>query len=97
MVVVGSGAGGATVAATLAETGRRVILLEEGPWYHSREYGARFASMTGEIMRGGGATVIMGRSPIAYLEGRVVGGSTVLNGGMCWRTPEEVLEHWVDR
>ncbi|MEE2644963.1 MAG: FAD-dependent oxidoreductase, partial [Myxococcota bacterium] len=95
VVVVGSGAGGATAAATLAEAGRRVLLLEEGPWYRTRDYGPHFASMTGEITRNGGATVIMGRSPIAYLEGRVVGGSTVLNGGMCWRTPEEVLDRWV--
>jgi choline dehydrogenase-like flavoprotein len=36
----------------------------------------------------------MGRSPIAYLEGKVVGGSTVLNGGMCWRTPEDILHTW---
>ena len=33
--VVGAGAGGAVVAAELAEGGARVILLESGPW-HSR-------------------------------------------------------------
>ena len=49
-----------------------------------------------KLMRGGGSTVIMGRSPITYFEGRCVGGSTVINGGMCWRTPERVLEEWRD-
>ena len=29
-----------------------------------------------------------------YQEGRVVGGSTVINGGMSWRTPERILEEW---
>lgn len=97
VLVIGSGAGGATVAAIIAESGRDVLLLEEGLSYQSQEYSANFTGMTSEIMRHGGATVIMGRSPIAYLEGRVLGGSTVLNGGMCWRTPEEVLSSWVDR
>ena len=97
VVVVGSGAGGATAAATLAEEGKRVLLLEEGLSYSHREYHANFSGMTSEIMRHGGATVIMGRGPIPYLEGRVLGGSTVLNGGMCWRTPERVLEEWVAR
>ena len=95
VVVVGSGAGGACVAATVAEAGRSVLLLEEGSPYGRAEYGPSFSQMTAEIMRGGGATVIMGRSPIPYLEGKVLGGSTVLNGGMCWRTPTPVLEEWV--
>ena len=94
VVVIGSGAGGATVAATAAESGQQVLILEEGAAYTHNEYSANFSGMTAEIMRNGGATVIMGRSPITYLEGKVVGGSTVLNGGMCWRTPDEVLDQW---
>ena len=97
VIVIGSGAGGATVAATIAESGKQVILLEEGPGYQAHEYSGNFSGMTSEIMRNGGATVIMGRGPIAYLEGRVLGGSTVLNGGMCWRTPEAVLNAWESR
>ena len=38
----------------------------------------------------------MGRSPVTYFEGRCVGGTTVINGGMCWRTPDEVLNHWTE-
>ena len=93
-LVVGSGAGGATIACILAEAGKKVMLVEEGGAYQREDYHAHFSGMTSEIMRHGGATVIMGRSPIAYLEGKVVGGSTVLNGGMCWRTPEDVLDIW---
>jgi choline dehydrogenase-like flavoprotein len=96
-VIVGSGAGGATVATTLAQAGMRVILVEEGLYYSAEDFGADFSAMTSQIMRNAGATVILGRSPIAYLEGKVVGGSTVLNGGMCWRTPDEVLDNWVNQ
>ena len=97
VVVVGSGAGGACVAATCAEAGKRVLLIEEGLRYSREGYSSNFSAATAEITRGGGSTVIMGRGPIPYLEGKVFGGTTVLNGGMCWRTPEEVLDEWVGR
>jgi choline dehydrogenase-like flavoprotein len=96
VVVVGSGAGGATAAATLAEAGLDVLCLEEGGYHPTAEYSADIPQMIGKILRNGGATAIMGRSPVPYLEGRCVGGSTVVNGGMCWRTPERVLDTWVN-
>lgn len=95
VVVVGSGAGGAAAACTLAEAGLEVIILEEGPWYTTEEYSADIPEMLSKLMRGGGATALLGRSPVPYLEGRCVGGTTVVNGGMCWRTPEKVLDEWV--
>ena len=95
VVVVGSGAGGATAAAVLAEAGLNVICLEEGAFHRTSDYSADIPEMFGRVMRNGGATAIMGRAPIPYLEGRCVGGSTVINGGMCWRTPEAVLDRWV--
>jgi len=94
VVVVGTGAGGAAAAATLAESGLDVLCLEEGGYHPTAEYSADIAQMLGRILRNGGATAIMGRAPVPYLEGRCVGGSTVVNGGMCWRTPERVLDVW---
>jgi choline dehydrogenase-like flavoprotein len=38
--------------------------------------------------------MIFGKPPIIFAEGRCVGGSTVINGGMSWRTPEDVLTRW---
>src|SRR5262249_43024037 len=38
--------------------------------------------------------MILGNPPIIFAEGRCVGGSTVINGGMAWRTPESVLARW---
>ncbi len=38
VVVVGSGAGGGTIAAALARGGMRVLVLEKGPWYSERDF-----------------------------------------------------------
>ena len=36
----------------------------------------------------------LGKPPVLFSEGRCVGGSTVVNGGMSWRTPAKVLQRW---
>ena len=53
VVVVGSGAGGSTVAATLAESGLDVIVLEEGGHYETAEYSPHVPEMMGKFMCGG--------------------------------------------
>ena len=100
VVVVGSGSGGAVIAAQLAEAGRRVIVLEEGPYYAPHEY-ARFTPM--ESLRrqwreaGLLAAFGVGDTPIVSLAvGRCVGGSSVLTGGVCFRIPSEVHDVWVN-
>jgi choline dehydrogenase-like flavoprotein len=39
----------------------------------------------------------IGRPSVLYAEGRCVGGSTVVNGGMSWRTPAPVLQRWAEQ
>jgi choline dehydrogenase-like flavoprotein len=94
VVVVGSGAGGSTVAAELAEAGFDVIVVEEGSYYSTRDFTADTSAMVRQLYRDGGATIAVGSPPVMYQEGRAVGGSTVINGGMSWRTPERVLDRW---
>jgi choline dehydrogenase-like flavoprotein len=94
VVVVGSGAGGATIAAELAEAGFEVVVLEDGSYYQTRDFTADTSAMTRKLYRGGGATMAIGTPPVLYQEGRAVGGSTVINGGMSWRTPDKVLARW---
>ncbi len=94
VVVVGSGAGGAPVAAELAEAGFDVIVLEEGSYYQTRDFTADTSAMVRQLYRDGGATMAIGNPPILFQEGRAVGGSTVINGGMSWRTPEDILAKW---
>src|SRR5215470_6333375 len=93
-VVVGSGAGGAVAAAELAEGGLDVVILEEGGYHATDEFVPEATTMTRKLYRDGGASVALGNPPVFFAEGRCVGGSTVINGGMSWRTPEKVLERW---
>ncbi len=98
VVVVGSGAGGAVVAAELAEAGQRVIVLEEGPHVPSAEIQAmRPSQHLRRVWRDGGMTVAVGvgDSPtINVTMGRAVGGSSIVTGAVCFRTPDHVLSHW---
>ena len=96
VVIVGSGAGGAPVAAELAEAGYDVIVLEEGSYYQTRDFTANTSQMVRQLYRDGGASIAIGNPPIMFQEGRAVGGSTVINGGMSWRTPENILARWRD-
>lgn len=95
VVVVGSGAGGAVAAALLAEGGSDVLLLEEGaPIGPVEERSRDVVRAMAELYRDGGMTPVSGRPDLVFQEGRCLGGSTVVNGGMAWRPPERVLERW---
>jgi choline dehydrogenase-like flavoprotein len=93
-VVVGSGAGGGVMAAELAEGGLDVVVLEEGGYHPTEEFAPEPGAMTRKLYRDGGASMAIGSPAILFAEGRCVGGSTVINGGMSWRTPEKVLDRW---
>ncbi len=93
-LVVGSGAGGATTAMLLAENGRKVTILEDGPRVSNTSFTGSITDTMGEIYRDAGLTPIFGAPPIAYAEGRCLGGSTVVNGALMWRTPEELVARW---
>jgi choline dehydrogenase-like flavoprotein len=96
-VVVGSGAGGAVAAHTLAKAGFSVAMVEEGPWVKTREFGEKVYDAFRRMFRDAGTQVIEGRSYIPLIQGRCVGGSTVMNSAIAHRTPEDVLAEWHDR
>lgn len=94
VVVVGSGAGGAVMAAELCEAGLDVIVLEEGRHHRTESFGPDAGAAVRNLYRDGGAQMAIGAPPVTWAEGRCVGGSTVVNGGMSWRTPAKILERW---
>jgi len=97
VVIVGSGAGGAVAAATLAEAGLDVIVLEAGDSYDRDSYPSNQLEAIASLYRDGGLTIAEGRPPIPVPVARTVGGTTVINSGTCFRAPEPVLESWRDR
>ncbi len=94
VVIVGSGAGGASMAAELADAGIEVVVVEEGGYHPTESFTPQAGRALRNLYRDAGAQSAIGSPPIIFSEGRCVGGSTVINGGMCWRTPDAVLERW---
>jgi choline dehydrogenase-like flavoprotein len=94
VVIVGSGAGGAVAAKVLAESGLRVIVLEEGEHFDRRDFTGSPPERLRRFYRGNGLTFTIGVPTISLPIGRGVGGSTLINSGTCFRTPSFVLESW---
>ena len=93
VVVVGSGAGGAPAAARLAEAGFEVLVLEAGPRLSAADFRPDEAAMTARL----GRTTATASGAQSLYAGACVGGSTVVNDALCWRTPPEVLRSLAPR
>jgi choline dehydrogenase-like flavoprotein len=91
-VVIGSGAAGATAALMLAEAGHDVAVLEEGPAVRDEDRGLGSSEAFLRLFRDGATQVAMGRSVIPILQGRCLGGTTVVNGAIVWRLPEDAYD-----
>lgn len=95
VVVIGSGAGGAAAAYTLASQGLAVLMIEEGRYHDRRDFSGRLTEVIPKLYRASGATVAVGNAVIPVPVGRNVGGTTTINSGTCLRTPDAVLAQWV--
>ena len=94
VLIIGSGAGGATTATVLAEAGYDVLVVEEGDWVEQGAVVPFSLDQMDRQYRAGGVTVALGLPSIAYTEGRCAGGGTEVNSGLYWRPPGDVLERW---
>jgi choline dehydrogenase-like flavoprotein len=98
VVIVGSGAGGAVAAKQLSDAGLKVIVLEEGEHFDRRDFTGPPPERLRRFYRGNGLTFTIGVPTISLPIGRGVGGSTLINSGTCFRTPDFVLDAWgIDR
>ncbi len=93
-VVVGTGAGGASAAVTLARGGARVLLVEAGPWRDPDDYAHSTYGTLRDMMDDWGATIAVGDALWPVVQARLVGGTTVINSAICVRTPGDVFAEW---
>lgn len=95
IAIIGSGAGGATSAEILSAAGLRVLLVEEGPLKTSSDfkmleneaYASLYQEGIGRLSKDGAITI---------LQGRAVGGTTLINWTSSFRTPDSTLRHWAN-
>jgi choline dehydrogenase-like flavoprotein len=96
VAVVGSGAGGGTVAkelAPLARQGRRVLVLEKGPRLRDEEFTGDELEMSRCLFEDrGGFLTEEGTLTLAF--GSAYGGSTVVYTGTSLVAPERVIRGW---
>jgi choline dehydrogenase-like flavoprotein len=92
VIVIGSGAGGAVAAATLASQGHKVLIVEAGPFFPSSAITHEEWRMTARLFVDGGIQESRDHDIIVF-QGRVVGGSTVINNGICLRVKQAGMTH----
>ncbi len=95
VVVVGSGAGGAVAAHRLAEMGLKVVLVEAGSYFRTQDYTTDFWETMKNLFWDHGFQYAPGKPTIPFLQGRAVGGTTVINSAISWDLPRAVFEDWV--
>jgi choline dehydrogenase-like flavoprotein len=97
VVVIGSGPGGAVVAKELAEAGRDVVLLEEGPPFGVKDFRQEAGSSMRRTLREGGTRSMRGNLFIPTMQAIALGGGSLINSAICCRSPGWVFEDWAER
>jgi choline dehydrogenase-like flavoprotein len=93
VVVVGSGAGGGVVAATLAEAGRSVVVLEAGPFVDESSMPRDELDAFGRLYLNHGLLSTWDGS-VTMLAGSGVGGGTMVNWMTSMEAPAAVRGEW---
>jgi choline dehydrogenase-like flavoprotein len=93
VVVVGSGAGGGVVAAELANAGRRVLVVEAGPFVDESTMPRDELDAYGRLYLNYGLLSTWDGA-ITMLAGSGVGGGTLVNWMTCLDIPADVRQEW---
>lgn len=93
VAIIGTGAGAGITAELLTRAGLDVVLIEEGPLRTSTDFNQRESEAYATLYQEGGARKTMDGS-LTLLQGRCVGGTTVINWTSSFRTPATTLGYW---
>ena len=88
--VIGSGPGGSVAAATLAQSGLKVALVERGPFLPADDSNFRALDMSNRM---GHIELTSGLRTILY-QGNAVGGGSLLYGAVAMKPPQFVFDEW---
>jgi len=94
--IIGSGAGGATLAAQLTQQGHDVVMLEAGSNRYTKHFNMNESEAFTHLYQEGGLRATEDLS-ISILQGATLGGSTTINWTTCFRTPSRILSIWRKR
>lgn len=93
--IVGSGPGGAAAAATLTDRGLDVLLVEEGS-VTTAQPALSPEEVLDRYYRSSGLQSTVWPVQIAIPTGKAFGGTSVINSGTCFPTPDGVLDRWAE-
>ncbi len=91
--IVGSGAGGSVIAATLAERGMDVVVLDAAGYFNESDFAQlEFKAYQEMFWRGGPTPTADGN--VSLVSGTTLGGGTTINWTNCLRTKDWVRKQW---
>ncbi|MEY3471992.1 MAG: hypothetical protein RLY63_667, partial [Chloroflexota bacterium] len=96
VLVIGSGAGGGSVARDLARAGKRVMVIEAGALYNERTFPTKERDAYERLYLDSGFTAT-DDAHIAILAGGTVGGGTTVNWMTSIPVPDRVRDEWEEQ
>ncbi|GAC1661280.1 MAG: hypothetical protein NVS9B7_29210 [Flavisolibacter sp.] len=95
VVIVGSGAAASILALELIKAGRKVLLVERGAYERPDSFTCNEVDMVSRLYADG-ALQLSRDFRFQVFQGSCVGGSTVVNNAVCFKTPDYILTKWIN-
>ena len=92
-IIVGSGTGGGILAYNLSKAGAKVLLLEAGEYLTKETFPRNEAIASAQLYWGGGIE-FSHDARMAFLRGKVVGGSSIVNQALMDRFDDVAFDDW---
>ena len=88
--IIGSGPGGAVAAATLAQAGWKVILIERGPFFPAESSSFRVLDMSNRM----GHLELTSGLRTALYQGKGLGGGSLIYGAVAMKPQDFIFDEW---